>query len=214
MAKKVHNVIIVEDNVYMREGWKTFIDFEEDLHVLADYESCEKAFDNAALCQQADLFLMDIGLPGMNGVEGVRYIRKHFPDAVCVMATVFDDDKHIFEALKAGAVGYMLKNMSPYELIHAVRSALAGGSPLTPNVARLVIGYLQTPDEDLVPLTTREKTILEELSKGNSYAEIGKKLYLSVDGIRYHIRNIYNKLQVNSKSEAVTKAIQNRIINP
>lgn len=211
---QIHNVIIIEDNAYMREGWKTFIDFEDDLHVLADFDSCEKAFSSPGICGKADLFLMDIGLPGMSGIEGVRYIKKHFPDAVCIMATVFDDDHHVFEALKAGAVGYMLKNMSPEELIHAVNSAIAGGSPLTPNVARLVISYMQAPEEDLVPLTRREKTILEELSRGNSYAEIGKQLFLSVDGIRYHIRNIYSKLQVNTKSEAVSKALQNRLINP
>lgn len=211
---QIHNVIIIEDNAYMREGWKTFIDFEDDLHVLGDFDSCEKAFVNAGLCRKADLFLMDIGLPGMSGIEGVRYIRKHFPDAVCIMATVFDDDHHVFEALKAGAVGYMLKNMSPEELIHAIKSAIAGGSPLTPNIARLVINYLQPQNDDVVALTRREKTILEELAKGRSYLDISKQLFLSVDGIRYHIRNIYSKLQVNTKSEAVSKALQNRMIDP
>ncbi|MCC5934245.1 MAG: response regulator transcription factor [Balneolales bacterium] len=212
--EKASNIIIIEDNNYIRNGWKTFVDFEDDLEVIGDFGSCEAAFEQNKLCAKTDLFLMDIGLPGMSGIEGVQHIKMHYPDAVCIMATVFDDDKHVFEALKAGAVGYMLKNMSPEELISAIRSALRGGSPLTPNVARMVIDVLYVPADGQVELSRREKSILEALAKGHSYNQIGKQLFLSTDGIRYHIRNIYTKLQVNSRSEAVSKAFQNRIINP
>lgn len=207
-------IIIIEDNNYIRNGWKTFVDFEDDLEVIGDFGSCEAAFEQKKVCAEADLFLMDIGLPGMSGIEGVQHVRKSYPEAVCIMATVFDDDKHVFDALKAGAVGYMLKNMSPEELITAIRSAIKGGSPLTPNIARMVIDALYQPVEGMIELSRREKSILEALAKGHSYNQIGKQLFLSTDGIRYHIRNIYTKLQVNSRTEAVSKALQSRLIDP
>jgi len=207
------NIVIIEDNKYMREGWQTFIDYEEDLQVIATFNSCEDAFRSKDI-DDTHLFLMDIGLPGMNGIEGVAYIREHYPEAICVMATVFDDDQHVFDALKAGAIGYLMKKVSPDELIAALRSALDGGSPITPNIARKVIQNLYSKEAKENILTDKEQEILEHLATGRSYNEIAKILFLSVDGIRYHIRNIYEKLQVHSRSEAVSKAINKKMIDP
>lgn len=198
----------------MREGWTTILDFESDFVVLGAYESCEEAFVSDELTK-SDIILMDIELPGMSGIEGVKYVQQKHPDISVIMATVFDDDKNVFDALCAGAVGYLMKKVSPEELKQAIRDARDGGSPMTPNIARKVISTFHQPssgDED--QLNERELEILEQLAKGKSYAAIGKTIFLSVDGVRYHIRNIYQKLQVHSRSEAVSKGYSRHLINP
>lgn len=204
---------IVEDNEYMREGWETFIDHEKDLSVIATFGSCEEAFESSEI-NKVDLLIMDIGLPGMTGIEGVKYMREHHPDVNIIMATVHDDDDHIFDALKAGAVGYLMKKVTPDELVNAIRDAQNGGSPITPNIARKVINTFQRAADLEEELSERELQILEQLATGRSYAAIGKKIFLSVDGVRHHIRNIYQKLEVHSRSEAIAKGISKRLINP
>lgn len=208
-------IVIVEDNRYMREGWSTILDFESDFVVLDAFESCEEAFDSEVI-SQANIVLMDIELPGMSGIEGVKYLQQEYPDLPVIMATVFDDDKNVFDALCAGAVGYLMKKVSPKDLKQAIRDAEAGGSPMTPNIARKVIKTFHQPAEadDAEQLKERELEILEQLATGKSYAAIGEAVYLSIDGVRYHIRNIYRKLQVNSRSEAVSKGISRRLIHP
>ncbi len=214
-VKDLIKIIIIEDNRYMREGWKTILDFESDFVVLGAFESCEEAFDTD-LPPKADVVLMDIELPGMSGIEGVEYLQEKHPDLSVIMATVFDDDKNVFDALCAGAVGYLMKKVSPEELKQAIRDATEGGSPMTPNIARKVISTFHQPssNEEVDELNERELEILEQLAKGKSYAAIGKTVFLSVDGVRYHIRNIYRKLQVHSRSEAVSKGISRRLIDP
>ncbi len=197
----------------MREGWETFIDFEDDMCVLGSFDSCEKAFDTPDF-EKSDVVLLDINLPGMDGIEGLSYIREKDPDKIVVMVTVHDDDEHIFSALKAGAVGYLMKKVTPDELVEAIRDAFQGGSPITPNIARKVINTFHVNGSLEERLTSKELNILNELSRGLSYAAIGKKIFLSVDGIRHHIRNIYRKLEVNTKSEAVAKGLRNRLIDP
>lgn len=208
-------IIIIEDNRYMREGWSTILDYEKDFVVLGTFESCEEAFESSDI-SKTDIVLMDIELPGMSGIEGVKYLQKEQPEIDIIMATVFDDDQHVFDALCAGAVGYLMKKVSPEELKQAIRDAREGGSPMTPNIARKVIKtfHQPAPGDDEDQLNERELEILEQLAKGKSYAAIGKSVFLSVDGVRYHIRNIYRKLQVHSRSEAVTKGIARRLINP
>ncbi|WP_421774741.1 response regulator [Gracilimonas sp.] len=204
---------IVEDNEYMREGWETFIDHERDLTVIGSFGSCEDAFESDAI-NKVDLMIMDIGLPGMSGIEGVKYMRENHPDVNIIMATVHDDDDHIFDALKAGAVGYLMKKVTPDEMVHAIRDAHEGGSPITPNIARKVIATFQKAADLEEELSDREIQILKELATGRSYAAIGKKIFLSVDGVRHHIRNIYQKLEVHSRSEAIAKGITRHIIDP
>ncbi|REL38891.1 DNA-binding response regulator [Rhodohalobacter sp. SW132] len=212
MSKELIKVSIIEDNAYMREGWETFIDFEKDMCVVGSFDSCEKAFEDSEF-QKSDLVLLDINLPGMDGIEGLDHIRKKDPEKIVIMVTVHDDDDHIFAALKAGAVGYLMKKVTPDELVDAVRDAYKGGSPITPNIARKVIQTFHRSEKLEEELSDREREILTELARGLSYAAIGKKIFLSVDGIRHHIRNIYRKLEVNSKSEAVAKGLKNRLID-
>ncbi len=214
-AEELIRITIIEDNPYMREGWMTILDLEPDFVVLDAFESCEDAFESDVI-PRTDLILMDIELPGMTGIEGVKYLQKEHAGISIIMATVFDDDKHVFDAICAGAVGYLMKKVSPEELKQAIRDGHAGGSPMTPNIARKVIAsfHQQQYSNDEEKLNERELEILQQLAKGKSYAAIGKSVFLSVDGVRYHIRNIYRKLQVHSRSEAVSKGISRRLINP
>lgn len=211
MGDTLIKICIVEDNEYMREGWSTTLDYEPDLCVLGAFESCENAFKSKEI-SRANVVLMDIELPGMSGIEGVRHLREKQPETNVIMATVFDDDRNIFDALCAGAVGYLTKKVTPDELCNAIRDAYRGGSPMTPQIARRVIRSLQNTEVRESKLTERELQILKQLSTGNSYKTIGEEIHLSVDGVRYHIRNIYQKLQVNNRSEAVAKGLRNRII--
>ncbi len=207
-------VIIVEDNKYIKEGWQTFIDYEKDLCVIASFGSCEDALRSEEL-KKADIIIMDIGLPGMSGIEGVKAIKAMHPQINIIMATVHDDDDNVFQAIKAGAVGYLMKKVTPDELVSAIRDANDGGSPLTPNIARKIIGKMHAPTvPESEQLSERELQILQELATGKSYAAIGKSIFLSIDGVRHHIRSIYRKLQVHSRSEAVTKGIIKKLIDP
>lgn len=205
------NIIIIEDNKYMREGWRTILDFESNLCVIAEYESCEDAFEDSQLAK-ADIILLDIQLPGINGTEGVKVIKERHPDVAVLMVTIHDDDERIFKALKNGAIGYLSKKISPDELIEAVEIANNGGSPMSPNIARKVINSFHNSGNTDVELSEAETKILQLLAEGASYKGISKEVYLSVDGVRYHIRNIYNKLEVSNKSEAVAKALRERLI--
>lgn len=205
------NIVIIEDNEYMREGWKAVLDMEPDLCVIAEYGSCESAFEGNQL-SKADVILQDIQLPGMLGTEGVKQIRSKFPEKIILMVTVHDDDERIFKALKNGATGYLAKNISPKDLVEAIHVAHNGGSPMSPNIARKVINSFHTITASEIKLTDTEINVLKLLAEGSSYKGISKEIYLSVDGVRYHIRNIYNKLEVSNKSEAVAKAYKDRIL--
>ncbi len=205
---------IIEDNKYVREGWETFIDYDKQLCVVASYSTCEEGLEDTELAK-VDVLILDIGLPGMSGIEGVSIFRKKFPNMMIVMATVFDDDDNIFNAIKAGAVGYLMKKVTPDEMVAAIKDAFSGGSPITPNIARKIIKTLHIPEvKDHEMLNEREISILRELAKGKSYAAIGKTIFLSVDGVRHHIRSIYQKLEVHSKAEAVSKGIARKLIDP
>ncbi|MGN8224354.1 response regulator transcription factor [Gracilimonas sp. BCB1] len=205
------NIVIIEDNKYMREGWKTILDFEQDLCVIAEYESCEDAFEDTQLAK-ANVVLLDIQLPGIHGTEGVKIIRDKFPHLSVMMVTIHDDDERIFKALKNGAIGYLSKKISPDDLIDAVHIAQNGGSPMSPNIAKKVISSFQASTDVDIELSDAEVRILTLLAEGYSYKGISKEVFLSVDGVRYHIRNIYNKLEVSNKSEAVAKALRDKLI--
>lgn len=206
---------IVDDNEYVREGWETFIDYESDMCVVGTYKSCEEAFASESL-KKCDLVIMDIGLPGVSGIEGVQKIRELHPHIICIMATVHDTEEYIFEAIKNGAVGYLTKETPPDELVKSIRDAKEGGSPITPSIARKIIEDYQpyTKGYEELQLSERELEVLQYLATGMSYQEIARKQFLSVHGVRYHIRNIYRKLEVHNRSEAVSKGILYRLIEP
>jgi DNA-binding NarL/FixJ family response regulator len=211
------NVSIVEDNRFIRAGWEAALRSVPEFEVLGSYGSCEEAFQSPTL-NDSNVVLMDIGLPGMSGIEGVRHLKVRSPKTAVVMCTVFDDDQNVFDAICAGAAGYLLKKTPPDEFINAIKDAATGGSPMTPNIARKVIASFQktaartSAQEDA--LTEREREVLEKMAQGKSYTAIAKDLFLSVDGIRYHIRHIYEKLQVHSRGEAVSLGLKSRLIQP
>jgi len=208
-------IAIIEDNQYVREAWSTTFGLTSDLAVVGAYRDCEKAFA-ASEFPEADIVLMDIGLPGMSGIDGVRYLAAHHPDINVIMCTVHEEVEKIYEALCAGAVGYLLKEIEPDELAHAIRTAADGGSPMTPRIARKVIAHFQKParkDSD-VELTEREREVLVLLAQGKSYAAIAEQLYISVDGVGGRIRKIYEKLRAHSRGEAVAKGLAKRLIDP
>ncbi|TVR29791.1 MAG: DNA-binding response regulator [Balneolaceae bacterium] len=213
MESTLIKISIVEDNIYMREGWESILDTESDFCVIGSYGSCEEAFEDSSI-SRSDIVLMDIELPGMSGIEGVSYIQENHPGVNIIMASVFDDNQHVFDAICAGAIGYLLKKTGPDELCDAIRSAMEGGSPMTPEIARKVIRLMQPKQTgaDKVKLSDRELEILKELSTGKSYQAIGSSIFLSEDGVRYHIRNIYKKLHVNSRSQAVAKGFKQNLI--
>lgn len=197
----------------MREGWETILDFEPELCVIATYSSCEDALKENQL-GKSDVLLLDIELPGMHGTEGVKVIKEKYEHLIVLMVTMHDENEKVFTALRNGAVGYLLKKTSPSELIEAITDAVNGGSPMSPNIARKVISSFQKKQEIEVELTETEEQILGELAAGLSYKAISNKIYLSVDGVRYHIRNIYQKLEAKNRSEAVAKGISFNLIQP
>jgi len=210
-------VALIEDNRFIRSGWEVTFDDTPDCKVVGSFGSCEDAFDSESL-ELADLVLMDIGLPGMSGIEGVKLLQEKNPEQLIIMCTVHEDDEKIFEALCAGAVGYLLKNTPSEELVQAVRDAVDGGSPMTPSVARKVIASFQKPVDstsaEQIELSEREEQILRLMAQGKTYSAIAEDLFLSIDGVYYHIRHIYEKLQVHTRAEAVAKGLKKRLIPP
>jgi DNA-binding NarL/FixJ family response regulator len=196
---------IVEDTKDIREGLALLIDASEGfscIHVCADAEDALKKIP----ADPPDVVLMDINLPGMQGPECVLKLKPLCPDTQFLMCTVYEEDEHIFESLKAGANGYILKKTSTDKLLEAIVDIHNGGSPMTGGIARKVIASLQPgPKTKMHDLSSREFEILESLSKGYRYKEIAEKLFISIDTVRSHIRNIYEKLQVHSRTEALNK---------
>ncbi len=215
-TNKIYHVSIIEDNHYLREGYKAILEEEPDFTVLGDYESCEKAFD-AKEFVDSDVVLMDIELPGMSGIDGVKCIKQQYPQMSIIMTTIHDDDQNVFDAICAGAIGYLVKMISGEDLVKAIREAFAGGSPMTPNIARKIISAFQKIPKkvaDYDELTDLEQTVLGHLAEGKSYAAIGKIMFLSIDGVRYHLRHIYEKLHVKTRAEAVAKGLKDHLIPP
>lgn len=207
------NISIIEDNKYMLQGWKTILDFDPDLCVVATYKCCEDALNDSKL-NNTNVLLLDIELPGMSGIEGVNLFKQKYPNLLVLMVTMHDENEKIFNALRNGAIGYLLKKTSPSELIEAIKLSVAGGSPMSPNIARKVISSFQKTDTLDVKLSQMEHDILKELSCGLSYKAIAAKIHLSIDGVRYHIRNIYQKLEAKNRAEAVAKGITYNFIKP
>jgi len=208
------SIVLIDDNRNLRESWSTIISFERDLKVIGVFSCVEDALKSEEL-DQADIVLLDIEMPGMSGVQGVPKILDKNPSLSIVMATVHEDSASIFEALKNGAVGYLSKRVSTTELIQALRETIRGGSPMSPTVARKVIQSFQeipAKKKDDATLSPRELEILQHLADGKSYATIAKTVFLSFDGVSYHVRNIYRKFQVKSRGEAVSEGMRRRLI--
>lgn len=216
LQKKFISITIIEDNNHLRSAWRSMLEKVGDFILLDDYNSCEDAL-KASDIGDSDVILMDISLPGMSGIEGVETILSQFPNINIIMITVHDDDDHIFDAIRAGAVGYLLKSVKPKEMLEAIRQVMDGASPMTPHIARKVISAFQRSAENAsshMQLKEKEQEVLEYLADGKSYRMIAEEMNLSVHSIRYYLRSIYEKLQVSSRSEAVAQGLKQRLINP
>jgi DNA-binding NarL/FixJ family response regulator len=214
VATVVIRIAIVEDLREVREGLAMLINGTTGFECVGRYRSMEEAISNLKR-NPPDVVLTDIGLPGMDGIAGIKILREQYPGLPCLALTVYDDDERIFDALCAGAYGYLLKNTQPARLLESLREVQAGGAPMSPEVARRVVSLFQkfTPPKNAVyHLTPQEKELLRMLVEGNSYKTAAFKLNLSIHTVSFHLRNVYEKLQVHSKSEAVAKALREQII--
>jgi DNA-binding NarL/FixJ family response regulator len=206
------NIAIIDDNHTLRESLERLIEHTEGIRCVASLGSLLNVVSEFGKTKP-DIVIMDIGLPDISGIEGVRTLKNNFDHIQILMFTVFEDEDKIFEAIREGAAGYLLKKTPPKEIIEAILELHHGGSPMSPSVARKVIQYFQSDSslkkEDF-QLTSREKEILFALVDGLSYKKIAAKYFLSIHTIRKHISNIYEKLHVHSKSQAVAKILHSQ----
>ena len=213
-AEKTIKTAIVEDLRNIREGLTTLINFTDGFQCSGAFRSMEEAIPRIK-GNVPDILLSDIGLPGMNGIEGIRILKEKYPQMTVLMLTVYDDDERIFDALCAGANGYLLKQTSPAKILENIREAVSGGAPMSPEVASRVIKLfreVRPPERVDYDLTPHETRLLKLLVEGHNYTTAAGELRVSYNTIKFHMRHIYEKLQVHSKSEAVAKALQNRIV--
>jgi len=204
------SIIIVEDDKAVREGLQMLINGSEGYHCLAACPSAEEALQIIPECRPG-VVLMDINLPGMNGIECVICIKNAWPSIQVMMLTVFDNTDEIFKSLSAGATGYMLKKTPPAKLLEAISELVNGGSPMSGEIARKVVQTFAKPAIHKLPesnLTAREEEILTYLSKGFLYKEIASELFISIETVRSHIRKIYQKLQVRTRTEALLRCMK------
>ncbi len=208
-------IVIFDDNIKRRESLEMLIDLSDDMICVGSFPDCSNVLNNIDK-SEPDLVLMDIDMPNVNGIEGVTIIRTKYPHLKILMQTVFEDDEKLFACIRAGADGYILKKAQPQELLDAINEALEGGAPMTPSIARQVLRFVGSTEnkqksEDF-KLTARETEILSLLVQGLSYKMIASRCFVSLPTVNSHVQHIYEKLQVNSAVEAVTKAIGNKIV--
>ena len=205
---------IIEDQPKIREGLRALIDGTDGYRCVGSFGSMEEALAKVAY-ELPDVLLVDIGLPGMSGIEGTRRLKGRHPALAVLMLTVYDDDRRIFDAMCAGACGYLLKKTPPARLLESLKEVVGGGAPMSPEVARRVVALfreIRPPEHADYQLTAHEIRILALLVEGHNYKTAADELGVSINTIRFHMRSIYEKLQVHSKSEAVSKALRSRIV--
>jgi DNA-binding NarL/FixJ family response regulator len=207
-------IVIYDDSPSLRESLKSLIQQSDKLLFLAAYPNVMNVEEQVKETAP-DVILMDIDMPGRSGIEAVRLIRAFNRQVYIIILTVFDDHAHVLEAIRAGASGYLLKKHITDRLETAIQEVQTGGAPMSPGIARMIIESMQTKtiaNDNIYGLTNREKEILQNLSRGNSYKIIAGDLEISIDTVRTHIKHIYEKLHVHSQIEAVAKAVNERII--
>ena len=207
-------VIYYEDNTNLREGISFLIQSTPQLDLLATFSNADTVkTDTEEL--KPDVILMDIDMPGTNGIEGLKKIRAVNSEVKILMLTVFDDNKNVFEAVRNGANGYVLKKTPPAKLLEYIEDAASGGAPMTASIATQVLkmfSQINTSQNEDYNLSEREKQVLQLLVDGYSYKMIASEMFISIDTVRSHIKKIYEKLHVNSKSEAVAKAFKDKLL--
>ncbi len=205
-------LLIYEDDKDLREGLAQFLGSGDEFEVACHFENCDTIKSDVALLNP-DILLMDIDMPGTNGIEGILLAKMVKPSVNILMFTVFDDDKKIFDAICNGADGYLLKKTPPNKIIEALKDVHNGGAPMTPSIAKKVLNFFPKKsfsNEEL--LTAKEKEILAHLVDGKSYKQIAGLQDVALETVRTHIKHIYTKLHVNSMSQAVAKAIHQKIV--
>lgn len=211
-------IAIIDDNSFLISSIKEKLSFFEGIQIKFTATDGKDLMKKLAENHNVDILLMDIEMPVMNGIDATFAVKQKYPQIKIIMLTVFDNDENIFNAIKAGADGYLLKDVNPQTLYNGVLETLNGGAAMNPSIALKTLKLLRNPvsfeenDKFEVNLTTREVEVLEQLAKGLSYTLIAENLFLSPSTVRKHIENIYSKLQVHSKLEAVQKAKRNNLI--
>lgn len=205
----IQRIIIIEDNVLISEAFSLLLSLRDNFTVVNTYTNCEDAIENLDQ-DKPTIVLMDVDLPGMSGIEGTKIIKKKKPDADILIITVFENGKTVFDALCAGASGYLTKNSDQDKLLSAIDEVLEGGAPMSSKIARMVVQSFQKNNNS--PLTDRETEILTRISEGKSQTLIAEQLYISKETVKYHIKNIYIKLQVNNKADAIKKGTDEKFI--
>jgi DNA-binding NarL/FixJ family response regulator len=201
-------LVIVEDLDEVRDGLKNFISLSSDFKVLNTFKTAEEALTDIPKLKP-DIVIMDINLPGINGIECIKQVKDKSPGTQFMMFTVYENDEKVFEALKAGASGYLLKNTGLVQLIESLKELYNGGSPMSANIARKLVTVFREKEKDTMSvqlLSQRENEILQLLTKGLLYKEIASQLSISVATVRQHIHHIYEKLHVQNRTEAINKA--------
>lgn len=217
--QKTIKIGIIDDNSFLINAIKEKLSFFDDLQIKFSALHGEDLLQKLAENHNVDVLLMDIEMPILNGIEATKAVKSKYPQIKIIMLTVFDNDENIFNAIKAGADGYLLKEVDPKSLHQGIHETLNGGAAMNPSIALKTLKLLRNPIEfdntnevEDITLSPREVEVLEQLSKGLSYTIIAENLFLSPSTVRKHIENIYTKLQVHSKLEAVQKAKQNKLI--
>ena len=208
-------VAIFEDNRNLREGLFHLINGTEGYQCVGSFANCDRLVKHLEDARP-DVVMMDIEMPGISGIEGVKIIKENFPEIKILMETIFEDDNKIFESICNGAEGYILKNTPPAEILNAIKEIYQGGAPMTPSVASKVLKMFKQKTalevSESFDLTDREREILRYLTEGMSYKMVASTCNISIETVSGHIKNIYKKLQVHSKSEAVIKAMKQKIV--
>ena len=202
-------IVIVEDNDAVREGFSLIINSVSNYYVVSGYDNAEDCLKNLKK-DKPEIILMDLELPGMNGIEAISAVKKLNSSVEIIVNTIYENSELVFQALCAGASGYITKNTSHTELLDAIDEVIQGGAPMSSKIAKLVVNSFQKNPNS--PLSGRETEVLELLSKGKSYSMIAQELFITKETAKSHIKNIYSKLQVNSKSEAIAKATKEKLI--
>jgi len=202
-------IVIIEDDEIIREGYALLIGQTEGYSVVRSYASFDDAVKTIA-DDSPDVILLDIELPGTNGIQAIPKLKKTLPHAYILILTVYESEKMIFEALANGASGYLTKNTAPSKIVESIREVKDGGGPMSVNIARMVIKSFQRNQES--PLSKRETQILEQIADGKSRSQVAKDLFIDLETVRSHIKNIYLKLDVNSRADAIKTAKENKLI--
>ena len=212
-------IAIVDDNSFLIKAVEEKLSFFDDFTVKISADNGQNLLDKLDKNHNVDLILMDIEMPVMNGIEATQLVKQRYPQIKIIMLTVFDNDENIFKSIKAGADGYLLKEVNAEDVHQGIIETLNGGATMTPSIALKTLKLFRNPidfdhatNQEEIQLTTREVEVLEQLSKGLKYQHIAENLFLSVGTIRKHVENIYTKLQVHNKLEAIQKAKNNNLI--